>query len=278
MGVLHQALENKVNGEIDLTAVRETKTLVFDIETFPAMVNAWPIYQTKLYSNYVPHEYVTPGGMYAWAAHWLHEPNVVHYADIHSEDFHERLWDMLNEAEFDVTFNGGDAKGGSGGFDHKKLRGFFFKQGLARYSPSKSIDLIKTARTLGLESNSLAYLCRWLDTPHQKLKEETGGASIWKKVLEGDEHARKMTRRYCVGDVRATTDAFLQLLPIIHPAPNLAGWDETVLNCPRCGSLNFTDAGQYATNRLKHNTHRCLNCTGLFYSTRNSKAGIGKAL
>lgn len=254
----------------DTTVLQAANILVYDIETMPARVE-FDTYDLKLRNPYIHHSKVTrPGGLLAWAAHWLHEPGVVHYGDIHDTYMHERLWDLLDRSSYRVTFNGDR-------FDEKRVRGYFARKGFPPPRPSKSIDLIKTVRTFGLESNSLDYACRMFGTQHQKLVDI--GAGGWRAVLDGDMQARKMMRRYATHDVRATTDLYLSLLPWIpnHPHVGFAADDET-LRCPRCGSGDHADVGAFQAVVVRYRQHRCDNCGGLFRSVRHSRAGLSRAV
>lgn len=251
-------------------AQKASNVLVYDIETFPALVQHH-LYDLKMRNPYVHHSNVIrPGGMLAWSAHWLHEPGVVHYADIHDPRMHERLWELLDSSSYRVTYNGDR-------FDEKKVRGYFARQGFPPPRPSKSIDLIKTVRTFGLESNSLDYACRMFGTEHQKLVDI--GAGGWQGVIDGDPHARKMMRRYATHDVRATTDLYLSLLPWIpnHPHMGFAAEDDQ-LRCPRCGSADITDVGAYQAVVVRYRQHRCGSCSGLLRSLTHSRAGRSRAV
>lgn len=256
--------------DVDTTAIQASRVLVYDIETHPARVEM-DIYDLKLRNPYVNHHNVVrPGGMVAWSAHWLHEPGVVHYADIQHPDMHQRLWNLLDASAYRITYNGDR-------FDEKRTRGYFARAGFAPPRPSKNIDLIKTVRTFGLESNSLAYACRMFGTQHQKLTEI--GAGHWRGVMEGDPAARKLMRRYATHDVRATTDLYLSLLPWIpnHPHMGFSAHDDA-LRCPRCGSADHRDVGAFQAVVIRYRQHRCGNCAGLFRSVRHSRAGQSRAV
>jgi len=256
----------------DRTILRASNVLVYDIETRPARVE-FETYDLKLRNAYIPHRHVRePGAMVAWAAHWLHEPGVVHYGDMHDPSMHERLWNLLDSSSYLVTYNGDN-------FDQRKVRGYFARAGMPAPRPSRSIDLIKTVRTMGLESNSLEYACRVFGTEHQKLAEETGGANNWRGVVAGDEMARRRMRRYCTHDVRATADLYLTLLPWIpnHPHMGFAA-DDQALRCPRCGSDDHADVGVFQAQVIRYRLHRCGNCMGTFRSLRHSRVGTSRAV
>ena len=263
---------HRLASRTDTTILKASNILVWDIETRPARVET-DVYDLRLRSPYIHHsKVVEPGAMVAWAAHWLHEPGTVHYADLHHTDMLERLWDMLDRASYTVTYNGDR-------FYHRKVRGYFARAGMPPHRPSKSIDLIKTVRTFNLESNSLDYACRVFGTANQKLADTTGGASNWRGVVDGDPEARRMMRRYAVGDVKATTDLYLSLLPWIqnHPHMGFAADDDKV-RCPRCGSDNISDVGAYQAVIIRYRQYRCGNCRGLLRTTFHSRAGLSRAI
>lgn len=246
--------------------------LVWDIETTPAKVS-YNTYDLRQRSKYIPHKYVEePGEMASWAAGWIDTPSQVEYMDLHQEGMYQRLWELLDKADYTVTYNGDR-------FDHKKVRGYFARLGMAPPSSSKSIDLYKTAAQLGFESKSLEYVCRLLNTPHQKLVEETGGAwQLWEGVVKGDETSRKLMRTYAVGDVRATADLYVALLPWIKNHPNMNKSSEHVVSCPRCGSEDYTNAGTYLAQVIRYQEHRCTSCKGLFRSVFHSRQAFSKSL
>lgn len=270
MGVLTNSLVARTNKrnpqDLDLTTLRRSKVLIFDIETAPAHLEM-DVYQLKQYSNYLHHSNVVrPGQMISFGAQWLHEPRTVIYTDLHDPSMLDLLWSLIDEADYVIGFN-------SDSFDLKRIRGYFAIAGMKPPSPVKSIDLMKTIRTFGFESSSLDYSCRMFHTEHQKLVDI--GAGGWEEVMAGDPEARRMMRRYCTHDVRATTDLYLAILPWIknHPIMN---FDSESLSCPRCGSLDFTDNGTVQTTSIKYESHRCSSCSGLFRSSIYSRAGAGK--
>lgn len=262
-------LADLVPAKPDTTVLQAANILVYDLETFPALVQHH-VYDLKLRNPYIHHaNVVKPGGLLAWSAHWLHEPGVVHYGDIHDTYMHERLWDLLDRSSYRVTFNGDR-------FDEKKVRGYFARKGLVPPRPSKGIDLIKTVRTFGLESNSLAYACRVFGTEHQKLVDI--GAGGWQGVIDGDTQARKLMRRYATHDVRATTDLYLSLLPWIPNSPHMGFAADDELRCPRCGSDTYEPAGVWQAVVVRYKQFRCGNCRGLFRTTFHSRVGASRAI
>ena len=249
----------------DTTALEAAKILILDIETFPAHAEV-DIYQQG--KRWIGHKDITrPGGLLAWGAQWFHEPHTVRYRDMRHPDMLTDLWQMIDEAAYTVTFNGDS-------FDLRKIRGYFAREGLPSARPPKSIDLIKTARTLGFESASLDYTCRLLGVGR---KLDNGGANNWRGCLAGDELAWREMRRYNVQDVRLTGDLFMALLPIAK-MPVIGYPGDDAVHCPRCCSSDIHDVGAFQAERIRYRQHRCNNCTGLFRTTFHSRVSYSHAI
>lgn len=245
-----------------------SRILTFDIETIPARVEM-DVYDLKLRNPYLHHsKVVEPGRMFSWGAKWYHEPHAVRYRDHRHPDMLRELWELLDSAAYVIHYNGDR-------FDLRKVRGYFARAGLPPFRQPKSIDLIKTVRTMGWESNSLDYATRMCGV---RRKVDNGGAGRIAAALSGDEQAYRDVRTYCVGDVRATEDLWDVLRPWIksHPIMGYPGDDR--LRCPRCLSTDVRDVGAVQAVVIRYRQHRCGSCAGLFRSTVHSRAGSARAL
>jgi hypothetical protein len=253
---------------LDRTVLDAAKILTWDIETVPAKVEL-ETYDLKLRNPYIHHaNVVEPGKMLAWTAKWYHEPHRVMYRDLRHPDMLQDLWSLLDAASYSVTFNGDR-------FDLRKVRGYFARAGMPPFRQPKSIDLIKTVRTMGWESSSLDYSCRMFGV---RRKIDNGGAGHWRKALQGDETAWRELRRYAVGDVRATEDLFDAVRPWItnHPIMGYPGDDLT--RCPRCVSPDVNECGAIQAQVIRYRQFRCNSCLGLFRTTMHSRSGVVRAL
>lgn len=250
------------------TALAGSKILTFDIETIPAKVEI-ETYDLKLRNPYIHHaNVVEPGRMFSWGAKWYHEPHSVMYRDHRHPDMLTDLWSLLDAAAYLVTYNGER-------FDLRKVRGYFAREGMPPFRAPKSIDLIKTVRTMGWESNSLDYACRMFGI---RRKVDNGGAGRIRHALAGDESAYRDVRTYCVGDVRATEDLFDAARPWIpnHPIMGYPADDST--RCPRCLSTDVQDVGAWQAQVIRYRQWRCRDCTGIFRTTMHSRVGVVRAL
>lgn len=253
--------------EFDASTLKASKILTFDIETVPATV-----WKYDLRPSWISHKNVlAPGEMLSWAAGWYHEPGQIHYMDQvrHGgyEEMLQGLWRLLDEASYVVGWN-------SDRFDLKKVRGYFARIGLPPFRPPKSIDLMKTARTLGFESSSLDYTARMMGV---RRKGDGGVLADWQKCLAGDEEALALLEEYNGGDVLTTVELFDALRPWIPNHPHMGFASDDRQRCPRCGSDDLTDVGVVQAERIRYRLHRCGNCTGLTRSTAHSRASMTKA-
>lgn len=252
---------------LDREVLDAANILIFDIETTPATVQH-EVYDLKMRNPYIHHgNVVKPGAMLCWSAQWFHEPNRVMYRDIRHPDMLTDLWRLLDHASYVVGYN-------SDRFDLRKVRGYFAREGLPPIRPPKSIDLIKTSRTLGFESASLDYSCRMFGV---RRKIDNGGASLWRRCVEDDDpKAWRDMRTYNVGDVRATTELFMAMLPIMRMP--VVGYPDDQLRCPRCGSTDVHDDGAFQAQVIRYRAYRCHGCTGVFRTTFHSRISTAHAV
>jgi len=255
---------------LDRTVLDSAKILTWDIETIPALVE-FETYDLKMRNPYIAHKNVKrPGGMFSWGAKWLHEPHTVMYRDHRSPSMLEDLWRLLDEAAYSVTYNGD-------GFDFKRVRGYMVRAGLPPFRMPKSIDLIKTVRQLGFESASLDYACR-MTAATDRRKVDNGGAGRIRDALAGDEQAYKDVRVYCGGDVRATEDLYIALLPWLKNPPHVGFAADDEPRCPRCGSTELQRDGVHQAVVIRYTQWRCLNCRGLCRTTAHSRASVTRGV
>jgi len=224
----------------------ESKVLTIDIETKPAQAFVWGLFNQNIGLS----QLISPSAPICFAAKWLGEKEIMFHAEW--IDGHEKMIEaahsLLSEADAVVGYN-------SDGFDLKKLRGEFLLQGLPPPPPVTSIDLLKSVKKLGYQSNKLAFVGDHLSIG-QKVENE--GFGLWKKVGEGDEKAQKRMQVYCIGDVKLTEDLYLTLRPYIHNHPHLgeAGSD----TCGACGSSDLQHRGSTRTKAYIAQRLFCKDC------------------
>ena len=236
---------------IDLSNLSKKKRVVtWDCETVPALAH---VYQLK--TRFIPHSaIVEPGGIIGWSWKWLDEDEV-HWLDIRDgyPQMIQKMRDVLDEADIAVGQN-------SVRFDLARARGHCARLGIPPFSNPKHVDLLNTSKAMGFESASLDYMCRMMGVTR---KVDNGGANNWIGAISGDEEAWERLETYGKGDITATEELFLALLPWLRNV-NLSSAPG---NCPRCDSPETVEAGLHWAVNTTYPRRKCTNCGGYFRTT-----------
>jgi hypothetical protein len=125
------------------------KTLVWDCEMQPGMAYIWDL---KIPGGYINRDMlISRKKLLCVAAKWVGEEEMFFFSswDDGDEGMTRGLWDLLDECDASVTFNGQMA-------DEKWAATEFAVHGLPAPSPYKSIDLYRTVKSrFGFMSSSL---------------------------------------------------------------------------------------------------------------------------
>lgn len=223
------------------------RVLFLDIETKPAVVHAWKLFDQNIGLNQV----VDPGGTMCFGALWEGCSELLFHADW--IDGHagmiEAAYRLLREAETVVTYNGDK-------FDLPKLRGEFLLADLPPLPPNISIDLHKTMKKFGLLSSKLAFVGPLLTGEG---KEGHEGHTLWVKVMAGDAEAQATMERYCRQDVRLLERVYGRVLPYLgkgKPAARAA----PPPSCGACGSSKTQRRGRKRTREGLVRLFQCMAC------------------
>jgi DNA polymerase elongation subunit (family B) len=226
------------------------KRLILDIETSPILGKVWGLRNQFLGLDQIE----APSQMLSFAAKWYGGKSTAFYAGYTENDpgidpFAQQAmvtnaWNLVNEADVIIHFNGKN-------FDMRHLNREFAEQGLGPPSPYQYIDLLKVARkNFFLPSYKLEYILRWLGEAG-KIKHT--GFGMWNQVIEGDATARKLFKRYNIGDVVKTETVYDHFMPWIDDHPNMQLFVDRVTGvviCPVCGSANNHKEGSTPKGRL----------------------------
>jgi hypothetical protein len=222
------------------------KLLLLDIETAPATAYVWRLFDENIGLDQI----IAPGRIICWAAKWVGRKDIF-YSD--ERGGHKKmlgvLAGLLAEADAVVTYNGDK-------FDLPKINGAMVEHGLPPLPPVASIDVIKTVRKLGGQSNKLAYIVQHLGVGK---KIETGGFKLWAGCLAREKSAWEKMRRYNIGDVRILERLYRRLLPYMTNHPHLG---VEVGRCPKCRSANLTHRGFRYTRMYSIERIACRDCGG----------------
>ena len=222
------------------------KILTIDMETKPALAYVWGLFDQNISLN----QLVSPSAPICFAAKFVGEKDIHFHSDW--TDGHTGMIKaahrLLSEADAVVTYNGDS-------FDLKKFRGEFLLEGLAPPPPLTSIDLLKSVKKLGFQSNKLAFIGPLLKVGN-KVKHE--GFELWTAVMDGDVAAQKRMEKYCIGDVRLTETLYHKLRPYVFNHPHLG--DTGAHACGACGSSRLQKRGLRRTKAFSIQRLQCQAC------------------
>jgi len=241
-----------------MTVLSKPKILILDIETSPATAYVWGLFKQNISIN----QLIESSRPICFAAKWYGERGIRFHSDW--TDGHDGMiraaHELISEADAVVGYN-------SDRFDLPKLQGEFLLAGLAPPPPVTGIDLLKTVKKLGLQSNKLAYVC-----PHLGLSAKVSheGFSLWPKAIAGDAQARKKMREYNLGDVELTEQLYELIKPYIRNHPHLN--ETTKDECGACGSSDTHKRGFRRTKAFKIQRIQCNSC-GSWSDGVRSKVG-----
>ena len=225
---------------------RQPKILTVDIETAPAIVMAWGLWDQNIGISQI----VEPSRVLCFAAKWWHQKRVLFGSEFHHgrEQFLDHAWRLFDEADAVITYNGVK-------FDVPHLQREWMLLGWGPPSPWVDIDLLRTFRSRAkFMSNKLAFVTEslGLDT-----KLETGGQSLWNRVLAGERAAWDEFKRYNKQDVVITEQLFMQVQAWVK-GPHLGLLSGDPSACFACGSPELVPAGVVFTKTQRYPKMVCV--------------------
>ena len=233
------------------------RVLLIDIETKPATVYVWKLFDVNIGIDQV----VAPSGTICFGAKWLGEKETMFFSEWehgHAEMI-KAAHTLFNEADAIVTYNGDR-------FDIPKLMGEFLLLGLTPPAPPTSIDVFKAIKKLGFFSKRLAFIGPALKVG-AKVKHE--GFRLWTDTMAGCEKARKKMEKYCVQDVVLLEKVYKKIRPYIRNHPHTSG--SAPNSCGGCGSDRLQSRGYRRTKTFRIQRLQCQNC-GAWQDGKREKA------
>ncbi len=244
------------------------KILELDIET-----SLHKVYTFTLIKAYIaPKQIIEPTKVLCWAAKWVGEKKI-HYRNIHDPDFIEKIYEMINEADAIIHYNGKS-------FDMKHLNREFLLRKIPPPSSYINIDLLLTMRKhFKMASNKLEWVSIQLG---YEGKIQHRGIQLW---IDCQEHnlpkAWQEMKRYNIRDVREMEPIYYDLLPWIDNHPNWGHYvdatDEEVV-CRNCGSTDVKKDGWERKTVVSYQRYRCKNCHKPCRSRKAVKFDDGRKL
>ncbi len=226
------------------------KILLLDIET-----SLHKVYTFVLFKAYIPpKQIIEPTRVLCWAAKWLDQKKV-HFRNEHDEDFIEKIYKMIDEADAIIHYNGK-------AFDMKHLNREFLLNDPPLPPPSsyRNIDLLTTMRkNFKMASNKLEWVSIQLG---YEGKVQHRGVQLWIDCQEAnDPKAWREIKRYNIRDVTEMEPIYYDLLPWIDNHPN---WGHYVngqkLTCRNCSSDRVKKNGIETKTIVPYQRYRCLDC------------------
>jgi hypothetical protein len=242
--------------------VSKPRVLVLDIETAPATAYVWRLFDENISLD----QLIAPSRIICWGAKWIGSSEFI-YADERKGHgwMLGKIHTMLSDADAVVTYNGDR-------FDLPKLYGEFIAAGLPPLPPCTSIDVIKTVRKMGVQSNKLAFI-----GPHLKIgkKMQAGGFLLWRAILEGSKQAWDKMKRYNRQDVLLLERLYKVLRPHMRNHPYMGKGSSRPVSakiltreCPVCESLDHQRRGTRRTKSYLIERIQCLGCGGWYDGSR----------
>lgn len=233
------------------------KILVLDIETKPAIVYSWRLFNVNIANNQIKET----DGILCIGAKWLGQKETFLFSEWEHgrRGMLENILEMINESDGIITYNGDK-------FDLPHITTGLMIEGLPAPAPVTSIDLYKFIRSkTKFISKKLGFVGPTLGIG-EKLKHE--GFELWTKVMGGDKEAQEKMSQYCVEDVILTEQLYERIKGYITNHPNLGFHDPEA--CPACDSKRTQRRGYYYTRMFRYQRHQCTNCGHWFKSKRES--------
>jgi len=228
------------------------KTLTWDIETSPMLVDAWKLWDNNTGLTQV-HDWTR---MICFAAKWADSDKVLFFSE--RQHGHERmvrkLYELVDEADVIVTYNGDR-------FDVSHANREFALLGLTPPSPVFSVDLLKVVKKqFKFASNKLAHITEQFGLSG---KMDNSGHQLWRDCLYGDEPVKRAAwremKKYAMQDVVTTEELFHRIKPWIPRLPNPSLFDgETGYDrCPACGGSELEARGKVTTGLAVFQQYKC---------------------
>jgi DNA polymerase elongation subunit (family B)/predicted RNA-binding Zn-ribbon protein involved in translation (DUF1610 family) len=239
------------------------KVLMLDIECAPNTAHVWGLFkQTVSIKQLMESSYTM-----CFAARWYGSKRVV-FKDQYDEDMLDELWNLLNEADAVVHYNGTK-------YDIPTINKDFLLAGMQPPSPYKQIDLYRVVRSkFKFPSNKLDYVADRLGVGQKHAHE---GHELWVKCMGGDRAAWRRMKKYNKQDVVLLGGVYDALLPWIDNHPNYALYSEKDFCCPNCGSDHVIKQGRAYTQTMTYQQYKCTDC-GKWSRARLAEKGAKKAV
>lgn len=242
------------------------KVLEIDIETKPAKAYVWGTFKQNIALNQIEE----PVAIICFAARWQHQKSIIFKSVQHHghEVMMETLWDLLDEADVVVHYNGKR-------FDIPHINRELIELDFTPPSPYHQIDLYHIVRsTFKFQSNKLDHVVERL---LQERKLENDGMPLWTACMAGDRVAWAKMKRYNLHDVRLLRGVYLKLQPWITKHPNRGLYMDPTKDpiCPNCGCVETLRIKAYRRTTTRVNAYDQYLCDPAKKDKKTGRHGCG---
>lgn len=259
----NELIERLRNGEPPRVKA-SARILTIDIERLPGIAYAW---EPK--TRYIaPRNFIEWPRLLCFAARWYGDKRMLFEAewkDGGREQMVKRAWELYDEADIIVTYNGRR-------FDNKHLKTDWLDAGFPPPRPWKDVDLYSVvSRHFGYESKSLDTVTRRLGRPGKESFYSITGSMA---AAEGDKAAQRKLKTYNAGDVELTEWLYDRLRGWIHNHPHI-GAASGDPKCNQCGSVEVEKTPtQYRAVLIDYVMYRCADCGGLSRGAWHARGSV----
>jgi hypothetical protein len=229
------------------------KLLFIDIETTPALVHVWSLFNQNISVDQI----VTPTSLLCFAARWHGSKETIFRKSARQEGAEfDRMVNhahrLLSEADAICHFNGES-------FDIPRLNQEFLRLRLPPPPPAHQIDLKRVVMSkFSMVSSKLAFV-----GPYLKIGEKVAndGWPLWIGCMNGDAGSWRKMEEYNRGDVTLLEKLYARMLPWIdrHPNANLFVEEENPV-CTHCGSKGLQRRGVQRLTTYVYARFQCTRC------------------
>ena len=234
--------------------ITKARTLLFDVESFPNIGYTWGKWEQNVI------EFIEEKKIVSFAWKWLGEtkvdclalPTFKSYKTNKKSNLSliTELHKLISKADIVVAHNVDN-------FDDKMANSDFITNGLTPPPPHKTVDTLKVARSkFSFNSNKLDDLAFKLGFGR---KVNTGGFSLWKGCMEGNEDSWDKMIEYNKHDVVLLEKVYLKLRPWMTNHPAIALPSSTA-KCSVCSSDNLKRGGYSILKTGKYQRFHCADC------------------
>lgn len=240
---------------------KESKVLIFDVETLPLVAYAWRVWDENIASKQIIKDWC----ILSWSAKWLNDDKIMsdvltpaEAVERYDKRLVESFWKLMDEADVVIAHNGKR-------FDIKKVNTRFWKHKLGKPSSYKIIDTLSSVKSVfSLNHNSQDAIAKFLEMDG-KLDTDF---ELWIRCDNGDKESLHYMVEYNEQDVRLLEEIYLSMREWIPNHPDLRVYKGALGGCPVCLSEDHDDVGYFTAKVYRYVEHKCNICGSIWHDSK----------